>query len=479
MKLSLMSAAAAVCTASGLAMAQNGSCCEDAAKAGECEVIVECVGEGGECVAIAEVCLDGEAAPGVYQVTLTTDENGETTANLELVSESRAAIGEVAFGAQQPEANIETHMVMIQQNDDHEIKVEITGDVVKAWVDGERVPKKQLKVSDEEIRILDEDGETLAEFGRQIDVQFGLGGGEEDHKIIMRQLHGGPDGPIVWEGGDGEQMKILKGLGGDTDLQFFGEDGNHLFAQPEGEHPPVMIGITMGSLDKGEADDRVIDLLDERNLGADEVFVVLSVIDGLPAEKAGLHDGDVVVRVDGKWGVGSEKLRDMLMDKEPGDQVELAVVRDGKLREITVKLAAWDSEKLGTPLTLEWTEEAPNMFLHGGEGGDVQMFLEKLREHEGQLGEDLGKQFEVIIKQLGEDGKGGIQRLDVLPRIQTRRLGEGGENRFFVQPAPAPRVQDMQGYQERFDRIEARLERLENRIDRLLKALEGREQNDD
>lgn len=456
MKASLVSAAA-LCMVSGLAMAQSADCCEGAAKAGECEIVLECAG-------------DGVQADGTYELKAGVEDNGRLSLKLQRIGEVMAGV--VAAG--QPEAKVQSHAVMIQKDGDREVKVEVTNGQAKAWVNGEAVPEKRVKVTDQKIRVLDGEGQTIAEFGYSAEPRAGAGDGQQFQIFTDRRLDG-PDGPIVWEGEDAPHPEM--------NFQVFGDDGNKMFfGQPEGEHPSVMIGISMGSLDEAEVDERVSEVLAEREIDAESVFVVQSVIDGTPADEAGLREGDVVVRVDGEWGVNAEQLREVLMDKEPGDMLELAVIRKGKLREIEVELAEWSSEVLGAPTAFAWQEQLPGMRLQDGEGVDLQPFLEGLHLRKGELGEDLEQQFDVIIKQLGEEGGEGLPRLDVRPRIQFRHLDEGREPQVLVRPAPTPRAAPRSDLapdaQARLERIEARLEKLEHQIDRLINA-QNQEQNED
>ena len=445
MKASLISAAA-LCMVSGMAIAQDADCCES--KAGECEVVVECVG--------------GEPAGGNYEVKLMVDEDGNLSTQLQRVAEAAAA---GAIGAGQPE--VETHMTIIQKNDDHEYKVEIKGDDVKAWADGERVPGKRLKVTDKVIKILSADGDTVAEFQRMAGNTFKFGG-DDDQRIMLRGLHEGNDDPIIWEGEDGQRLEMLK----DLNIQLGDEGGNMIFMQPEMDHPPVMIGINMGSLDEVDVSDRTREVLDDRGFDSDEVFVVLGVIDGTPADEAGLREGDVVFRVDGHNGVNAEDLRDVLSGKEPGDVIEFALVRNGRVREVELELAKWNAEKLGilrydmnfgggdNPMTFQWQS-------------DDEDVRKQLHEHLQELGKgnkDLAIELEALVERLHGDGEQGFS-FDLAPRVRVLPEGEG-DQRFMVRPAP--RAEAFGGYEARLDRIEARLERLEARIDRIINALEDR-----
>ena len=65
-----------------------------------------------------------------------------------------------------------------------------------------------------------------------------------------------------------------------------------------------------------------------------------SVISGSAAARAGLHDGDVIVRLDGLVLNRFEDLRRALAKKRPGDAVTLVYLRDGEDHQATVTLDA-------------------------------------------------------------------------------------------------------------------------------------------
>jgi putative serine protease PepD len=72
--------------------------------------------------------------------------------------------------------------------------------------------------------------------------------------------------------------------------------------------------------------------------------VVTQVIDGTPAQQAGLADGDVIVTIDGETVSGAESLTAQVRERGPGDKVVMGVVRDGKLIEVSVTLATRQDE---------------------------------------------------------------------------------------------------------------------------------------
>lgn len=65
---------------------------------------------------------------------------------------------------------------------------------------------------------------------------------------------------------------------------------------------------------------------------------VAEVIEGLPAEAAGIQVGDVIVAVDGLTTTPEIDLRNRIYAHRPGDEVTLDVLRDGELMQIDVAL---------------------------------------------------------------------------------------------------------------------------------------------
>lgn len=67
--------------------------------------------------------------------------------------------------------------------------------------------------------------------------------------------------------------------------------------------------------------------------------VVVQVIPGTPAERAGLRQGDVIVAVDGESITSMEDLIATLRKKHVGDEVTLKIIRDGKEIEVKARLS--------------------------------------------------------------------------------------------------------------------------------------------
>ena len=68
-------------------------------------------------------------------------------------------------------------------------------------------------------------------------------------------------------------------------------------------------------------------------------MVVLAAVDGGPAAKAGLRDGDVIVAIDDARIETVEDLFAELRQRKPGAQARLTIIRGGRRQEVTVTLA--------------------------------------------------------------------------------------------------------------------------------------------
>ena len=72
------------------------------------------------------------------------------------------------------------------------------------------------------------------------------------------------------------------------------------------------------------------------DLKVDAGVLVDQVLSDSPAEKAGLKDGDIIVKMDGQKVESERDIRKMLKDLENTKPISLDVVRDGKTLKLTV-----------------------------------------------------------------------------------------------------------------------------------------------
>ncbi len=96
-------------------------------------------------------------------------------------------------------------------------------------------------------------------------------------------------------------------------------------------------------------------------LDRDEVAQVDSVTPDSPAEAGGLRDHDIILEFDGRSPATGEDLRELLADKDPGDMLEISLLRKGKELELEIELG----ESAGST----WSGSASNTLVFGGGKG--------------------------------------------------------------------------------------------------------------
>lgn len=87
--------------------------------------------------------------------------------------------------------------------------------------------------------------------------------------------------------------------------------------------------------------------------------LVTNVVEGSPADKAGIKSGDIILQVDGKNTISTGQLRSLIGIKQIGEKVNLTLLRDGKNKQLTVKI--------GDPQTLPQTDRQLHPLLEGAQ----------------------------------------------------------------------------------------------------------------
>ncbi len=86
------------------------------------------------------------------------------------------------------------------------------------------------------------------------------------------------------------------------------------------------------------------ELIKQFNLREDYGVLLSDIVEGGPAEKAGLKRGDVLIEYDGKKVEGPLHLRNMVASTTPGEVVSIRIIRDGKTSIFKVKIEELPSE---------------------------------------------------------------------------------------------------------------------------------------
>jgi len=189
------------------------------------------------------------------------------------------------------------------QQQTFELRVE--GDRITAVRNGKQLPASAIKREGERIIILDEHGNEI------------------------RDLH-------IFKPATADQLNLLSTADGAWAPSVTADQ----FMWSTGEQPTVVIGVQMG--DPGPALEKHLKL----KPGA--CTMITGVYEGLPAQKAGLGEYDIIVQVDGEEAADRQTLRQTIVEKKPGETIRLRVIQEGQPKDVTVEIAPYDKEKMAT-----------------------------------------------------------------------------------------------------------------------------------
>ena len=102
--------------------------------------------------------------------------------------------------------------------------------------------------------------------------------------------------------------------------------------------PRVMIGIHLDDPDPA--------LCRHLEIEAGTATLVRHVVDGLPAAKAGMQLYDVIVAVNDETTAAPARLREIFAESEPGQPLELSVIRAARPLKLTIIPEAFDRTRL-------------------------------------------------------------------------------------------------------------------------------------
>jgi S1-C subfamily serine protease len=87
-----------------------------------------------------------------------------------------------------------------------------------------------------------------------------------------------------------------------------------------------------------EIEDVPADVLETFGVEGDRGAFVTEVVPGSAADEAGIEIGDVIVGIDGDEIDAASEVREAILDREPGDTIEVEVIREGEEQTLEVEL---------------------------------------------------------------------------------------------------------------------------------------------
>jgi serine protease Do len=186
------------------------------------------------------------------------------------------------------------------------------------------------------------------------------------------------------------------------------------------------LGVQIANLDPDMAEGQGL----KRN--ADGAFVH-SVVEGSPADKAGLKAQDVIVELNGDTVVDSGDFRNKISMTKPGTKVSLVVMRDAKRQNVDVRIDSLDEDVLRTARAEASEDRDPSSV------SELGIWLQDLDED--------------IAEQLGYAGEAGVLISRVKPGSPAFEKGLRRGN--LIQELNDTPVSNLREFKEAMDKIPA------------------------
>ena len=163
------------------------------------------------------------------------------------------------------------------------------------------------------------------------------------------------------------------------------------------------LGITMQDLSD--------ELIEGMDLNVKQGVLINEVMEGSPAEEAGLQDRDVIVAFDGKEVESTSDLQELVGHVEPGSKVKIKVIRDGKKKTLKVTIGEWPE---GQSFSFRLPEMDSRRF-------DVSRIVEAIRPH--RLGVRVSDLNDDLASYFGVDEGEGLLVLSVVEESTAEEAG--------------------------------------------------------
>ena len=176
------------------------------------------------------------------------------------------------------------------------------------------------------------------------------------------------------------------------------------------------------------------DVIDKPSLGVlagkdEKGAVILEVLPGSAAEKAGLKQNDLILSISGKKITGPQELSETIKAKKPNEKVDIQYLRDGKPQSTSATLQALKS--VSKSITVQRPRGADrNMFFEDLIEGDMARngLMENFPNHHPKLGLEIqdtedDKGVKIIDVEEGSSAeKNGLKNGDIILSIDEQTI---------------------------------------------------------
>ena len=236
------------------------------------------------------------------------------------------------------------------------IEVRVDGKDVQVIMNGKPVPAGQIRDMDGVIVIVGDDGTEL-------------------QRIELAGMRGGGDAPVMVR-----KMMVKQ------------DDGRS-------EPPRGMLGVMMAENDRG--------------------VVIQRVIPETPAAQAGLREGDIIIKINGR-PANVEALANVVAGTRPGQSIEVNGLRDGQNFDREIVLGRWDPEVM---------DASQNREREGDHDENREIHMEWNGDDDGELGMEAIESLIERLMTMNGNGDGDVE-FDVQVEMEGNR--DGRERRVKI-----------------------------------------------
>ncbi len=207
---------------------------------------------------------------------------------------------------------------------------------------------------------------------------------------------------------------------------YVSADAGKRYKSMKGED--AWLGVYMQNVDE--------ELVEAFDLQTDKGVLIDDVVDESPADEAGLHSGDVIIEMDGDEIVDSDDVTRIIGGHDPGDEVEVKILRNGKEKTYAVELGT--TSEHGQAIMLY--DDAINLgglpgmksFQLGNGGGYLGVSTMELSD---QLADYFGTDQGVLVTDVDEDtpaAEAGIKAGDIITAVNDEAVDSPDELRKVI-----------------------------------------------
>ncbi|MBD3170011.1 MAG: PDZ domain-containing protein [candidate division Zixibacteria bacterium] len=200
-------------------------------------------------------------------------------------------------------------------------------------------------------------------------------------------------------------------------------------ATNSGESKKGWLGVYIQDIDS--------DLMDALDLNSKDGVLVDDVVSDSPAEKGGIKPGDIIVKFNDVDTNSERKLRYKIKATNPGDKVEVVVLRDGKEKKLNVEMG--EPKRSAYSYSYEyddddWKDHKGISVIMRDKRAGLGVVIDDLNE---QLGEFFGIEDGegVLIEKIVEDSpaeKAGLKAGDVIIEMDGKHVSNTSELRKIL-----------------------------------------------